>query len=223
MSAIPGFDIHPAPPATSEDAVQALRGLAVSNISDVLQRSRTTGALRPFALPTARLCGPALTVRLAVGDHLMFHKALDLAQPGQVIVVDAHGYVEAAMAGEIMSRYAISRGIAGFVIDGAIRDLDFIGSHDFPVYARGVTPRGPTRRGPGEIHLPVQVGGMVVAPGDIICGDLDGLVSVPPDAARAVAEQVHALQKKEAASIAAVAAGTLDRRWVDDALKANKP
>lgn len=221
MNHLPGFRIWAAPSAPPAAAVQALTGLAVSNISDVLQRSRTTGALRPYAQPTARLCGPALTVRVAVGDHLMVQKALDLAKPGDVIVVDAHGCLEAAMAGEVMTRYARSKGIAGLVIDGAIRDLDYISAHDFPVYARGVTPAGPTRRGPGEINLAVQVGGMVVAPGDLICGDLDGLVSVPPDAALQVAQQVHALVQKEQAALAAIEAGKLDRGWIDDALRAN--
>ena len=221
MSDVPGFAIWPAPAATDPALVRALAGLSVSHMSDVLQRSRTTGALRPFAKPTARLCGPALTVRVAVGDHLMVQKALDLARPGDVVVVDARGFLEAAMVGEVMTRYARSRGIAGIVVDGAIRDLDYIGANDFPVYARGATPGGPTRRGPGEIHLPVQVGGMVVAPGDIICGDLDGLVGVPPEAALQVAKQVDALQKKEVVSIAAIEAGNLDRNWIDEALRAN--
>jgi RraA family protein len=218
-----GFAIHASPPAPPAGVVQTLAALSVSHLSDVMLRSRTTGALRPFALPTARLCGPALTVRVAVGDHLMVQKALDLAQPGQVIVVDARGFLEAAMVGEIMTRYARSRGIAGFVIDGAIRDLDYITTQDLPVYARGATPAGPTRRGPGEINVPVQVGGMVVAPGDIICGDLDGLVSVPPASALQLAEQVESLQRKEHASLKAIEAGTLDRAWVDEALRANRP
>ncbi len=221
MNNTPGFAIWGAPPAASPDAVKALTGLAVSNISDVLHRSRTTGALRPFARAGVRMCGPALTVRVAVGDQLMLQKALDLAQPGQVIVVDAHGYLEAALLGEVMTRYARSRGIGGFVIDGAIRDLDYIGAQDLPVYARGVTPAGPTRRGPGEIHLTVQVGGMVVAPGDIVCGDMDGLVSVPPDAAAQTAQQVRVLEQKEQAALVAIEAGRFDRSWVDEALRAN--
>ncbi|MBI1397967.1 MAG: RraA family protein [Betaproteobacteria bacterium] len=216
-----GFGIWESRRDDAGPAVRALTGLSVSHLSDVLHRSRTTGTLRPHALPSARLCGPALTVRVAVGDHLMVHKALDLARPGDVVVVDARGYVEAAMIGEIMTRYARSRGIAGFVIDGAIRDLDYITSQDMPVYARGATPAGPTRRGPGEINVTVQVGGMVVAPGDIVCGDPDGVVSVPADAAEAVAGQVAGLIARERAAIAAIEAGSLDRNWIDDALRAN--
>lgn len=216
-----GFAIRPMPEQTHPDAVKTLTGLAVSQLSDVLHRSRTTGALRPYALPSARMCGPALTVRVAVGDHLLVQKALDLAQPGQVIVVDAHGYLEAAMIGEIMTRYARSRGVGGFVIDGAIRDLDYITSQDLPVYARGATPAGPTRRGPGEINVPVQVGGMVVEAGDIVCGDLDGLVSVPAHAAAAAAARVAGLRQKEEAALAAIKAGTFDRAWIDDALRDN--
>lgn len=221
MQGQPGFAIHDAPPAPPADLVRALTGLSVSHMSDVMVRTRTTGALRLYSLLSARLCGPALTVRLPVGDHLMLQKALDLARPGDVLVVDAQGFVEAAMAGEVMTRYARSRRIGGFVIDGAIRDLDYIASQDLPIYARGVTPRGPTRRGPGEIHVPVQVGGMLVTPGDIVCGDPDGVVAVPLDQAATVAAQVNALQRKEEQSIAAIDAGTLDRGWVDDALRAN--
>lgn len=215
-----GFSISQSPAADAA-AVRALTGLSVSQISDAMLRTRTTGALRPFSARTARLCGPALTVRVAVGDHLMLQKALDLAQPGHVIVVDAHGYLEAAMLGEIMTRYARTRRIGGFVIDGAVRDLDYLATQDLPIYARGATPGGPTRRGPGEINVTLQVGGMVVAPGDIVCGDLDGLVSVPPDAAEQVAKQVAELVRKEEVAIAAIEAGSFDRKWVDDALRAN--
>lgn len=221
MSNVPGFAIADAPPPPSHAVLEALAGLSVSHVSDVQHRSRTSGALRLFAKQNVRLCGPALTVRVAVGDHLMVQKALDLARPGQVIVVDAHGYLEAAMVGEVMTRIAVSRKIGGFVIDGAIRDLDFISSQELPVYARGATPAGPTRRGPGEINVPVQVGGMVVNPGDIICGDMDGLVSVPVQAAMEVALQVGNLQKKEQAILTALEQGTLDRNWIDDALREN--
>lgn len=216
-----GVGIGEMPPPVSPEAVRALTGHASSNLSDVMSRTRTTGALRLYSAPSSRLCGPALTVRVAVGDHLMLQKALDVARPGDVIVVDAHGYLEAAMAGEIMTRYARSRGLGGFVIDGAVRDVDYIASQDLPVYARGVTPGGPTRRGPGEMHGVVQVGGMVVAPGDIVCGDQDGLVSVPAHAALHVAQQVEALLQKEAAAVKAIAAGTFDRAWVDEALRSN--
>ena len=221
MSTSHGFRIHPAPPAPLPGAVQALSGLSVSHLSDVLLRTRTTGALRLYSRPNGRMCGPAVTVRVAVGDHLMVQKALDLALPGQVIVVDAQGWLESAMVGEVMTRLANLRGLGGFVIDGAIRDIDHISGQDLPVYARGVTPRGPTRRGPGEIHVPVQVGGMIVEPGDIVCGDLDGLVSVSPANLHRVVDEVHGLREKEERAIAAMQTRTLDRAWVDDALRAN--
>jgi regulator of RNase E activity RraA len=221
MHPIPGAGIGEMPPPPPPEALQALRGHASSNLSDVMLRTRSTGALRLFSAPSSRLCGPAFTVRLAVGDHLMLQKALDLARPGDVLVVDAHGYLEAAMAGEIMTRYARSLGLGGFVIDGAVRDTDYLLTQDFPVYARGATPVGPTRRGPGELHVVVQVGGMIVAPGDIVCGDQDGLVSVPAQAALTVATQVEALLRKEQAAVKAIEAGNFDRAWVDEALRAN--
>lgn len=198
--------------------VKILEGLSVSHIADLLHRSRSTGMLRPYSA-SARLCGQVVTVRVPMGDHLMVQKALDLAKPGQVIVVNAHGHLQAAMVGEILTRYAQSRGIAGFVIDGGIRDLDYISTQTFPVFARGVSPSGPTRKARGEINVPVQVGGMLVAPGDIICGDTDGLVSVASQEARKIAQQVEALQLKEKAAIAAIEAGTLDRTWIEEALR----
>jgi regulator of RNase E activity RraA len=159
-------------------------------------------------------------VRVAPGDNLMVHKAIDIAAPGDVIVVDAGGVVEQAIIGDIMTSHAAKRGVAGFVIDGAIRDADELRSRDFPVYARGVTHRGPYKNGPGEIGVPVSIGGMVVNPGDIIVGDGDGVVAVPLADAEAVLGAAREQKKKEDATLAAIAAGTIDRKWVDETLQA---
>jgi regulator of RNase E activity RraA len=150
----------------------------------------------------------------------MVHKAIDAAAPGDVIVVDAGGVLEQAIIGEIMSSWAAKRGLAGMVIDGAVRDSAALAQNAFPVYARGVTPRGPYKNGPGEINCPVSVGGMVVMPGDIVAGDEDGLVCVP----RADAEEILALARaqrdREDAILADIAKGALDRAWVDETLRA---
>jgi regulator of RNase E activity RraA len=147
------------------------------------------------------------------------HKAIDIAAPGDVIVVDAGGVVTQAIIGDIMSSLAEKRGIAGFVIYGAIRDSAEIGARRFPVYACGVTHRGPYKNGPGEINVPIALDGMVVNPGDIIVGDADGVVAVP----LAHAEEVLALARvqlaKETAMLKAIAAGKADRRWVDETLR----
>ena len=199
--------------------VERFRRLPVANISDCMMRITAGGPrLRPMhsGLPMA---GVALTVKTRPGDNLFVHKALDLAKPGDVIVVDAGGDLTNAIIGELMSGYAASRKVAGIVINGAIRDADILRKSDFPVYAAGVTHRGPYKDGPGQINVPVSLDGMVVRPGDIVIGDGDGVLCVPlEDAERicAAATDKHAAEEQ---TIAAIAAGKLDTSWVDAALQ----
>jgi regulator of RNase E activity RraA len=143
-----------------------------------------------------------------------------MAEPGEVIVVDAGGDLTNAIIGEIMTTLAQKRRVAGFVIDGAIRDSDAIAIENFPVYARGVTHRGPYKDGPGEINVTVVVGGQVVQPGDIIVGDADGVVAVPRDVAAEVAKAARAQMEREAKTLASIADGSIDRSWVDETLRA---
>jgi regulator of RNase E activity RraA len=166
------------------------------------------------------LAGPALTVRTRPGDNLMVHKALNMAAPGDVIVVDAGGDLTNAIIGELMIAYAKVRGVAGFVIDGAVRDLGAIAADVFPVFAAGITHRGPYKDGPGEVNGPNSLGGMVVHPGDLIVGDPDGVVSVPLDQLDEVFGKASVKHKAETAQLAAIAAGTNDRTWVDRELAA---
>ena len=157
------------------------------------------------------MAGPALTVKTRPGDNLMVHKALDLAEPGDVIVVDAGGDLTNAIIGEIMSTYAERAGVAGIVINGAIRDADSIRAGAFPVYAAGVTHRGPYKDGPGEINVPVAIDGMVIEPGDLVLGDGDGILCVPFDATDAVYALASEKVKVEAREIAAAGNAALDR------------
>ena len=216
-----GFRILPSPARPSPTLVAALAELQASLLSDNMSRLQGAGSavLRPMH-GGGTLAGPAFTVKVAPGDNLMVHKSIDLAAPGDVIVVDAGGHLEQAIIGEIMSSWAAKRGVAGFVIDGAIRDAAALAQGSFPVYARGASHRGPYKDGPGEINVPVSIAGMVVHPGDIIIGDADGLVAIPQADAEAVLAGARAQKQKETASLAAIAAGKLDRGWVDDALKA---
>ena len=216
-----GFRILPSPARAPRETIAALAKHAVSNLCDSMGRARNAagGTLRPMH-SGAGLCGPALTVRTAPGDNLLIHKAIDLAQPGDVIVVDGAGALDAALIGDIMTSYALTRGVAGFVIDGAVRDTEELAARDLPVYARGVSPRGPTREGPGEINVAISIGGTVVHPGDIVVGDADGLVFVAPAQAEAVLAAVNSLLAMERALLASIAQGKADRRWVDETLKA---
>jgi RraA family protein len=214
-----GFRILPMPARPPKKLIRSLAAMVTAHLSDNMNRLVAGGAaLRPMHRG-GKLCGPAFTVKVAPGDNLMVHKAIDAAAAGDVIVVDAGGEVTHAIIGDIMASHAERRGVAGFVIYGAIRDAAEIGARRFPVYACGVTHRGPYKNGPGEINAPIALGGMVVHPGDIIVGDADGVVAVP----LAHAEEVLALAKaqlaKETATLKAIAAGKVDRRWVDELLR----
>lgn len=190
----------------------------VANVSDCMSRMTAGGArLRPMHAG-GRMAGPALTIKTRPGDNLMIHKALQLAQPGDVIVVDAGGDLTNALIGEIMVGDAIRQQLGGIVINGAIRDADWIRAHPFPVFAAGVTHRGPYKDGPGEINVPIAIDGMVIAPGDLVIGDDDGLLCVPFEQAEALLAAAQAKQHVEAAMIADIEAGNLDRAWVDATL-----
>ena len=199
--------------------VAQFREIPVANVSDSMYRMSAGGArLRPMH-KGGRMAGPAFTVKTRPGDNLMIHKALDLAEAGDVIVVDAGGDLTNALIGEIMSTYSSARGIAGFVIDGAVRDADEIRGNDFPVYAAGVTHRGPYKDGPGEINVPVAIDGMVIEPGDLILGDGDGILCVPYDATAQVLAAAIEKQKVEGREIGAASRAALDRAWVDARLR----
>ena len=193
--------------------------MVTPHLSDSMERLYAGGPrLRPMHRE-GKLAGPAFTVKTAAGDNLLVHKALDSARPGDVIVVDAGGFLDNAIIGELMMTRAKQRGVAGIVIWGAIRDSAEIGAGTYPVFAAGVTHRGPYKNGPGEINVPIMMGGTPVNPGDIIVGDADGLVAVPQDMAERVLASAKAILAKETASMKQILAGTVDRAWVDKALK----
>ena len=205
-----GFQIHARSRRTSSADVEKFRGIPVANISDVMSRLTAGGArLRPMHDGTP-LAGPALTVRTRPGDNLLVHKAIELAQPGDVIVVDAGGDLTNAIIGELMTSYATRRNLGGIVINGAIRDAGTIGRSSFPVYAAGVTHRGPYKDGPGEINAVIAIDGMTVEPGDLVLGDEDGLLVIPFDQLAAIYTATQGKQDLEAKMMADIEAGTLD-------------
>jgi RraA family protein len=215
---IPGFRIVDGWQRASGDLLTAFKSIPTAIVSDNMNRLFAGGPeLRPVHRQ-GTLCGVAFTVRTRPGDNLMVHKALDIAQPGDVIVVDAGGDTTNAIIGEIMWSYAKSRGVAGFVIDGSVRDTAVLAAGDLPVYARGATHRGPYKDGPGEIGVPVSVGGMTVLPGDIILGDEDGILAIPQAEARTILELAQAQQAREGAILRSIEDGTVDRSWVDQTL-----
>lgn len=193
--------------------------IPVANVSDCMSRMTAGGhKIRAMHDGTA-MAGPALTIKCRPGDNLMLHKALKIAQPGDVIVVDAGGDLTNAITGEIMVGEAKLKGYAGMVINGAIRDSDVIARNHFPVFAAGVTHRGPYKDGPGEINVPIAIDGMVIHPGDLVIGDADGILCVPYEQAQELLQAAREKQVIEARMIEEIASGTYDHQWVDDTLK----
>ncbi|MFG6080078.1 RraA family protein [Paracoccus litorisediminis] len=214
-----GFRILNREHSVSSDLVAKFARLPVANVSDSMHRMTAGGPRLIKMHREGVLAGPALTVKARPGDNLMLHKAIDMAQPGDVIVVDAGGDLTNSLMGELMLAYAIRRGVAGFVLNGAIRDADQFIAMNLPVFAVGITHRGPYKDGPGEINVPIALDGMVIHPGDLMLGDSDGVLAVPIDAAEEVYAKTAAKQDAEARQMAAIEAGTNDRSWVDAALK----
>ncbi|MBU6497905.1 MAG: RraA family protein [Rhodospirillales bacterium] len=214
-----GFRILPRGACVDAALVARFAAIPVANVSDCMARMTAGGArLRPMH-GGGVMAGPALTVKTRPGDNLMVHKALGLAAPGDVVVVDAGGDLSNAIIGELMVAFAVQRRVGGIVINGAIRDAAALRAGSLPVYAAGVTHRGPYKDGPGEINVPVAIDGMVIAPGDLMLGDEDGLLCVPRGEAAAVYAAAAAKHAAEEVQMAAIQAGTSDRDWIDAALR----
>lgn len=213
-----GFQICKRTRKVSADIVAKFRELPVANISDSMSRMTAAGAkLRPIHAGGV-LAGPAFTVKTRPGDNLMVHKALDIAEPGDIVVVDGGGDLTNSLIGEMMTAHAQQRGIAGIVIYGAIRDYDALHAGSYPIFAAGVTHRGPYKDGPGEINVPIAIDGMVIEPGDLVVGDGDGLVCVPYEQTAEVLKATEAKHAAELKQIEAIRAGKNDRAWVDATL-----
>jgi regulator of RNase E activity RraA len=213
----PGFRIRSNFQRPDSELISRFGAFDAPAISDRMNRLYTMApGIRNLTDERLRILGPACTVKVYPGDNLMVHKALDIAQPGDVVVVDTSASSMTAVLGDLVSTKARHRGLAGFVVDGLVRDLPAIQAlGDFPVYARGVTPTGPLHRGPGEINHPVCAGGIVVEPGDIIVGDQSGVVVVPREIAGQLLDRLEASAAKETDYAAAVAHGDFSNDWVD--------
>jgi len=217
----PGFRVRrnfERPPA---ELIQQYRSFETPDISDLLNRLYAMSPKIHNLVNEASIAGPACTVRVYPGDNLMVHKCLDVAKPGDVVVVDANGCDTTAVLGDLVARKAMHRKIEGFVIDGLIRDLPAMREVGLPVYAVGVTPVGPLHRGPGELNYPICCGGVVVNPGDVVLGDATGVVVVPKDFSQRTLddalEQRDLLREYEED----VKRGVFSNDWVDAELLAS--
>ena len=206
------------PAPISPDILRQFETVVTPHISDNMNRLCGVVGLNRYHRQK-KLVGRALTVKVRPGDNLMIHKAIDIAEPADVIVVDGGGEVTQALVGELMQMHAQMCGVAGFVIDGAVRDVAAFYEADFPCFARGNTHRGPFKEGPGEINVPVAIGGLVIGPGDLIVGDEDGLVAVPPDQLDAVLAAAKAQEQREQQRKGAILARRDKRGWIDALLK----
>ena len=213
-----GFRILSAPPRLSDQLVARFRGVASANLADAMGRFH-------FMDPEIRsrtglsLCGLAVTVLARPADNLMIHKALQVAEPGDIVVVNTCGNTTSAVFGELMCHTAAAKKLGGIVVDGAIRDVDGIRRLGMPAFSRTVSPGACDKDGPGEINVPIACGNTVVMPGDIVVGDDDGVTVVPRDVAENVLPLVDALVKREQARIVEIQRGVLYKAEIDEALR----
>jgi len=203
----------------SADLVGKAKRFQASILADVGgRRGALGGRIQPLA-KAMKVAGPAFTVEVRPGDNLMIHAALALAQPGDVIVVDGKGDLSCALTGALMAAHAKKAGIAGFVIDGAVRDTEECARGDFPIFAAGANPNGPWKNAPGRINWPVALAGTPVNPGDLIVGDADGVVVVPRETAAAIVGAAQAKVDAEDQRMKAIGRGEVAQPWVEDGLR----
>jgi RraA family protein len=170
--------------------------------------------------PRMKLAGSALTVDVRPGDNLMIHAAIALAKPGDVLVIDGKGDQTAALMGTIMMTSCKKLGIAGVIIDGAVRDSLEIDEMDFPVFSVGTNPNGPTKNVAGRIGHPISCGGVTVHAGDLIVADADGIMVVERGRVESLLPLAQKKVADEAARIAQIEQGNTAAPWLAGALRA---
>jgi regulator of RNase E activity RraA len=166
-----------------------------------------------------RFAGVALTVHSRARDNLAPYAAIAHAKPGDVLVVAADAYEEASVAGDILLGMAKNKGVIALVTDGMVRDVDGLNAVGIPIFARGLSPNSPYKDGPGEIGVPVAIGGVTVNPGDLVVGDQDGIVVVAREALAAVADALAEVKAKEAKMDELVRKGATSGPWLAQALE----
>lgn len=190
-----------------QEIYEALRALGAATVYEAQgAKGALDSGIKPID-PRSRIVGPALTVDTRPADNLMLHYALLKARPGDVLVVDAKGFLEAGLWGDVLTAAALKVGLAGLVINGAVRDADAIVEMGFPVFCRGLCIKGTGKVHAGKINVPVCIGDVVIRPGDIVVGDRDGLVIVSADEVEFVLARASARETKEDEFRAAIERG----------------
>jgi 4-hydroxy-4-methyl-2-oxoglutarate aldolase len=213
-----GFRVLSAPPRLNDDLLARFRGLASATLADAMGRFNFMDAgIRSRS--GLSMCGLAVTVNCRPADNLMVHKALDVAQAGDIVVVATGGGANTAVFGDLMCRAAVAKKLGGVVVDGAIRDVEGITHLGFPAFSRSVSPGSCDKDGPGEVNVPISCGGTVVAAGDIVVGDADGVVVIPRAHAEEVLGLVAQVVDRERARIREIEGGMHIKADIDDALR----
>jgi regulator of RNase E activity RraA len=206
-----GFTVNPRHAPIPHELIEAYRSVPVCHAGDVMGRHTGSRGLHAYHGDRDRvICGHAVTVRIRPGDNLMIHLAMLQAEPGDVIVIDGGGDTSTAVIGGLMRTAALARGIAGFVLDGALRDLSEWDEGGIAAYATGHSLRGPSKDGPGEVNVPVACAGLAVLPGDLILADADGVIAIPAARAEALLPACRAHAAREAEIAAGNARGEKD-------------
>lgn len=185
----------------SLEKLEELKNLESAHIDDILGKNRAIGPeFRP--VNDKRLAGNAFTVKTAGGDNLYIYAAYDYIKPGDIMVVDAEGFNDRAVMGEILMRFCLAKKVGGVIVNGAIRDIEALKKLNLPIYATGISPNGPFKNGPGALNVPVTLGNIAVNPGDVLVGDADGVVVLKPEEVDYAMEETYKLIKKEEEIIA---------------------
>lgn len=188
-------------------------------LADVAGRRGTLhGRIKPLA-PNMAVAGPAITVEVRPGDNLAIHAAMAVAKPGDVLVIDGKGDLSCALLGEIMATQAQASGIAGIIIDGAVRDAETLSKQSFPVFAAGLNPCGPTKFIPGRVNHAISVAGAAVQAGDLVVGDIDGVVVIPRDEVGTIIELAKGKLEGEVKRLSAIHDDDLRPHWLENALR----
>src|SRR5260221_3036988 len=217
----PMSDIQRDFPRVSPELVKQAAEFQPAIFADVAgRRGALNSRIRPLS-PAMKLCGPAFTIEVRPGDNLMIHAAISMAKPGDVLVIDGKADRTCALMGSIMINACKKVGLAGVVLDAAVRDTEELRELGFPVYSVGSNPNGPTKFVPGRIKWPISCGGVAVNPGDLVVGDADGVVVVERGKAASLLDAAAKKVADERARIADIVAGrNLTPKWLDPALRA---
>lgn len=188
-----GYRVRPRPPRVEPEALTELVRYDVVDLADTMRHARTMSGIQSVYPSQRRIAGTAVTLSVSVPNIDMLRVALEICGPGDVLVIGARGITTQAILGGYMSTALVNRGVAGVIVDGAIRDAHEMRENGLPVYARATTTNGAALTAPGEVNVPVAVGGIVVDPGDVIVADEGGIVAIPPAAVPTVLGKVEKL------------------------------